>query len=177
LIVIKDEGGGMTKNKLLEILKGALLLEHKGKALYMSVIESSKVKEVRDLFSLLAKEEGKHINVLNKQFSRISKGEGFDISDIKDTHAETSEAVLTDVIKESVSGAGYEAAVISAALEFEKNSVKYYSEHAEGAQSEDEEKLFEWLRDWEKGHMMMLARIDNDLKEKIWFDNQFWPLD
>jgi rubrerythrin len=167
----------MPNNKLLEILKGAILLEHKGRSLYNSVIESSKVKEVRDLFSLLAKEEEKHIDILNKQFSRVSKGEGFDISEIKDTHAETSEAVLTDIIKESVSGAGYEAAVISAALEFEKNSVKYYSEHAEGAQSEDEKKLFEWLSDWEKGHMMMLARIDNDLKEKIWFDHQFWPLD
>ena len=167
----------MPNNKLLEILKGAILLEHKGRSLYNSVIESSKVKEVRDLFSLLAKEEEKHIDILNKQFSRVSKGEDFDISEIKDTHAETSEAVLTDIIKENVSGAGYEAAVISAALEFEKNSVKYYSEHAEGAQSEDEKKLFEWLRDWEKGHMMMLARIDNDLKEKIWFDHQFWPLD
>jgi len=162
---------------MLEILKGALLLEHKGRALYQSVVDSSKVEGVKDLFSLLAREEQKHINMLNKQFSRISKGEGFDVSDIKDSHAETSEAVLTDIIKENVSGAGYEAAVISAGLEFEKNSVKYYSEQAEKAQSEDEKKLFEWLRDWEKGHMMMLARIDDDLKEKIWFDHQFWPLD
>ncbi len=167
----------MPENKLIEILKGALLLEHKGRALYKSVIDSTKVKGVKDLFSLLAREEEKHIHMLNKQFSRLSKGGGFDITDIKDSHAETAEAVLTDIIKENVSGAGYEAAVISAALEFEKNSVRYYSDHAESARSEDEKKLFEWLRDWEKGHMMMLARIDNDLKEKIWFDHQFWPLD
>ena len=167
----------MTGNKLLEILKGAILLEHKGRALYKSVTDTSEVEGVKDLFSMLVREEEKHINVLNKQFSLISKGKGFDLSGIKDTHAETSEAVLTDIIKENVSGAGYEAAVISAALEFEKNSVRYYSDHAEAAQSEDEKALFEWLRDWEKGHMVMLARIDNDLKEKIWFDNQFWPLD
>jgi rubrerythrin len=167
----------MSENKILEILKGAILLEHKGRALYKSVIDTSQAQAVKDLFSMLAREEEKHINVLNKQFSRISKGEGFDLSGIKDSHAETSEAVLTDIIKENVSGAGYEAAVISAALEFEKNSVRYYSDHAEAAQSEDERALFTWLRDWEKGHMVMLARIDNDLKEKIWFDNQFWPLD
>ena len=167
----------MTGNKLLEILKGALLLEHKGRALYKSVTDTSKVQGVKELFTLLEKEEEKHINVLNKQFSRISKGKGFDLADIKNSYAETSEAVLTDIIKENVSGAGYEAAVISAALEFEKNSVRYYSDHAAAAQSEDEKSLFEWLRDWEKEHMVMLARIDNDLKEKIWFDNQFWPLD
>ncbi|MBD3415265.1 MAG: hypothetical protein GF421_12655 [Candidatus Aminicenantes bacterium] len=167
----------MSKDKVLEVLKGAILLEHKGKALYKSVIETSQVQGVKDLFSMLVNEEEKHIQMLNKQFSRISKGEGFDISGIKDSHAETSEAVLTDSIKENVTGAGYEAAVISAALEFEKNAVKYYSDHADKAQSEDEKKLFQWLRDWEKGHMMMLARIDDDLKEKIWFDHQFWPLD
>jgi len=68
------------------------------------------------------------VKVLNKQFSLISKRKGFDLYGIKDTQAETSEAVLTDIIKENVSGAGYEAAVISAALEFEKNSVRYYSD-------------------------------------------------
>jgi len=84
---------------------------------------------------------------------------------------------LTREIVKSISGAGYEAAVISAALDFEKNAVKYYSEHAEAAESAEEKKLFSWLTDWEKNHMLMLARLDNELKEKIWYDNQFWPLD
>ncbi|MFW6129153.1 MAG: ferritin-like domain-containing protein [Candidatus Aminicenantaceae bacterium] len=167
----------MSENQILEILKGAILLEHKGKALYNSVISTSQVQEVKDLFSMLAREEEKHIEVLNKQFSRISKGEDFDVSDIRDLHGETLEAVLTEKIKENISGAGYEAAVISAALEFEKKSVEYYSDQASKARSEDEKKLFKWLTDWEKDHMMMLARIDDELKEKIWFDNKFWPLD
>ncbi len=167
----------MSENQILEILKGAILLEHKGKALYESVIRASQVQEVKDLFSMLAREEEKHIEVLNKQYSLIYKGEDFDVSDIRDLHGETLEAVLSDKIKENISGAGYEAAVISAALEFEKKSVEYYSDQTSKARSEDAKKLFEWLTDWEKDHMMMLARIDDELKEKIWFDNKFWPLD
>ncbi len=167
----------MSEDKHLDILKGAILLEHRGKALYKSVAKSTEVEGVKELFKLLVREEDKHIKVLNKQFSRLSKGKSFDISDFGKDHASTQEAVMTEEIIKRVSGAGYEAAVISAALEFEKNAVKYYSEHAASAESESEKKLFSRLSDWEKNHMLMLARLDKELKEKIWFDNKFWPLD
>ena len=167
----------MTEIKTLDILKGAILLEHRGKALYESVVNTSKSEGVKELFNMLSREEDKHIGVLNNQFSRIAKGESFDVAGLEKEHASTQEAILTREIVKSISGAGYEAAVISAALDFEKNAVKYYSEHAEAAESAEEKKLFSWLTDWEKNHMLMLARLDNELKEKIWYDNQFWPLD
>jgi rubrerythrin len=67
--------------------------------------------------------------------------------------------------------------VISAAIEFEKKAVKYYSENSEKTASESEKKIFQWLAEWEKKHLHMLASIDKELKEKIWYDNRFWPLD
>ena len=167
----------MSESITLDILKGAILLEHRGKALYESVVKSSQSDGVKELFSMLSREEDKHIHVLKKQFSRIFKGESFDISELEKEHAKTHETIITDGIVKSVSGAGYEAAVIAAALEFEKRAVEFYSEHAATAESEEEKKLYSWLADWEKNHMLMMARLDNELKEKIWFDNQFWPLD
>jgi len=167
----------MAEEKTLDILKGAVLLEHRGRALYRSVIDSSPSEGVRELFNTLYREEEKHIDILTKQFARISKGESFDISELTDEHASLLDAVVTEKIVKRVSGAGYEAAVIAAALEFEKNAVKFYSDRASSAESKEEKKLFKWLTEWEKGHMLMLARLDNELKEKIWYDNQFWPLD
>jgi rubrerythrin len=167
----------MTDSISIDILKGAILLEHRGKALYESVVKSSGSDDVKQLFLLLSKEEDKHISVLKKQFSRLSKGESFDVAELETEHATTHEAVLTDKLVKDISGAGYEAAVIAAALEFEKKAVEYYSEHASQAESEEEKKLYGWLADWEKNHMLMMARLDNELKEKIWFDNQFWPMD
>ena len=167
----------MTETKTLDILKGAILLEHRGKALYESVVKTSESEGVKELFSMLSREEDKHIGVLEKQFSRIARGESFDIAELDKEHASTHEAIITQEIVKSISGAGYEAAVIAAALEFEKNAVKFYSEHASTAESEQEKKLYNWLTEWEKNHMMMMARLDNELKEKIWYDNQFWPLD
>jgi rubrerythrin len=167
----------MSDSNLLDILKGAILLEHRGKALYESVVKSSESPGVKELFAMLSQEEEKHIGMLEKQFSLIAKGGALAIDEFESKHASTPEDILTDKIIKNISGAGYEAAVIAAALEFEKNAVKFYSEHASTAQSPEEQKLFGWLADWEKNHMMMMARLDNELKEKIWYDNQFWPLD
>jgi len=164
-------------NKKLEIVKGAILLEHKGKALYESVTEASKVEGIKELFKMLVREEEKHIDILNKQYSRILKGENFDASDLELDDGTVTAAIMSDEVVKEVHGAGYEAAVISAALEFEKNAVNFYSKQAEEAETEEEEKLYGWLVRWEKTHMMMLAKLDNEIKEQIWYDNQFWPLD
>ncbi len=167
----------MTETTLLDILKGAILLEHRGKALYESVAGSSGSDAVKGLFKMLSREEDKHIRILSTQFARAAKGEPLDTAGLEKEHAATHEAILTKKIVADISGAGYEAAVIAAALEFEKNAVKFYSQHASEAKSAEEKKLYRWLTEWEQNHMLMLARLDNELKEKIWYDNQFWPLD
>ena len=167
----------MNGDNKLDILKGAILLEHRGKALYESVVQSSASQAVKDLFSFLAKEEDKHIEVLTSQFVQIKKGTPFDLAEVDLTAPPSHENIMTDKIITQVSGAGYEAAAISAALEFEKNAVTFYSQQESAADSEEEKKLFKWLTEWEKGHMEMLADLDNQLREQIWYDNQFWPLD
>jgi rubrerythrin len=167
----------MNEDRSEDILKGALLLEYRGKALYESVTKNSKVKEVIDLFSMLREEEEKHIDFLKTQFSRLSKGEEFDVSGLDKDHDQTVKGVLSEAIVGQISGAGYEAAVISAALELEKKAVTYYTQQADSAASMEEEKVYRWLAKWEKTHMRMLAELDKELKEKIWYDNQFWPLD
>lgn len=164
-------------DKRLEIVKSALLLEHKGKALYESVADVSKIEGVRELFKMLVREEGKHIDLLTKQYSRVLKGESLDASDLEEGDATVTAEIFSDEVVKEVHGAGYEAAVISAALEFEKNAVNFYSKQAEEAEFEGEQKLYMWLVRWEKTHMMMLAKLDNEIKEQIWYDNQFWPLD
>jgi rubrerythrin len=167
----------MEKNKRVDIVKEAILLEHKGRALYESVAKTAAVEGVRELFDMLVREEETHIQILTKQYSNLVKGEDFDASGLDKSGDTVTATVISDAVVKEIFGAGYEAAVISAALEFEKNAVKYYSENAERAKSEDEKKLYRWLTKWEQTHMMMLAKLDNEIKEQIWYDNQFWPLD
>jgi rubrerythrin len=166
----------MTENKTLDIIKMAILLEHRGKALYESVAQKTEVAAVKELFEMLTEEEEKHIDILNKQFTLVSKGKAFDTGELDKIEGKTAKTVLSVKIVKGISGAGYEAAVIAAALEFEKNAVKYYGDQEAAASSPEEKKLFNWLVKWETEHMTMLAKIDDDLKEQIWYDNSFWPL-
>ena len=158
----------------LDIIKKAILLEHRGKALYESVVRSSQVDEVKELFELLASEEEKHIEILNSQFNRAANSEDFERLDLERAGKDTDPVMSQEIVK-AISGAGYEAAVIAAALEFEKKAVEFYSRRAESATMENEKKLYNWLTDWEKGHMEMLAELDKNLREQIWYDNSFWP--
>jgi rubrerythrin len=167
----------MDESKTLDIIKGAILLEHRGKALYESVAQKTAVEPVRELFEVLAAEETKHIEILNRQFVQVNKGRAFDISGMPDVKGAALDQVLSQKIVEEISAAGYEAAVIAAALEFEKNAVNYYSQHEAAADSPEEKKLYHWLVKWETEHMTMLAKIDRDIKEKVWYNNKFWPLD
>lgn len=164
------------QNKKLDIIKGAILLEHRGKALYESVVQSTKNEAVKELFQFLVKEEENHVELLNKQFSLVSKEDRFELGE-KPEETAIPDNVLTSEIVSGISGAGYEAAVIAAALDFEKKAVDFYSRHSESAVSDEEKKLYNWFAEWEKGHMLMMARLDQEIKEQVWYDNQFWPLD
>ncbi len=162
---------------VLDIVKSAILLEHKGKALYDSVVQTTEVAPVKELFSWLSEEEVKHIAFLEKQYKRLAKGEPLDASGFEPSHRETTDSVLSLEIVQSISGAGYEAAVISAALEFEKRAVEFYSQQEGKAEAPEQKDVFGWLAKWEITHLEMLARVDDELKEEIWHDNQFWPMD
>jgi rubrerythrin len=167
----------MTENNMLDIIKQAILLEHRGKALYESVAEKTEVAPVQELFEMLVEEEEKHIDILNKQFTLVANGKDLKTGELDKVQDITAKTVLSQGVVNGISAAGYEAAVIAAALEFEKNAVKYYGDQEAAANSPEEKKLFNWLVKWETEHMTMLAKIDDDLKEQVWYDNSFWPLD
>lgn len=164
------------KEKTLDIIKGALLLEYRGTALYKNAAEKSENEDVKEMFRMMEEEELKHVELLKKQFLLVSKGKDFDASGMAQIEEETAEVVLSDKITKAISGSGYEAAVISSALELEKKAVEYYSEKEKNATTDEERKLFNWLVKWEKEHMAMLAKLDNEIKEQVWYDNSFWPI-
>ena len=61
----------MGNDESVEILKGAILLEKRGKAFYESVAKGSKSGAVREIFEIMAGEETKHIKMLLKLHSEL----------------------------------------------------------------------------------------------------------
>ncbi len=165
----------MADTKEIEVLKTALLLEKRGRAFYQRISKDSESPAVRGLFAIMAEEEGKHIEVLTKQFAAFSaKGEFPEQEPEEDARSAVAE-ILSSEIRGQISAAGYEAAAISAAIEMEKRAVAVYSGRAEASDDPRERKLYSWLARWETGHLRFLAEINDELLEEVWYESGFWP--
>ena len=160
----------------VDILKEAILLERRGKAFYTTAARQTESDAARKIFEMMAAEEDEHIEFLSKQFAYYEKNKAFmkvdDSANVDDT---TVMEILSEEIKKQVSAAGFEAAAISAAMDFETRAVQIYSERAESATDTNEKEMYQMLADWEKGHHFWLHKINEDLREQVWYDNSFWP--
>lgn len=167
----------MEKNKAVEILKEAILLERRGKAFYAQAAATTQSEAAKKIFSMMSEEEDDHIRYLSTQFQHYLKTEQF-------LHPEPPPAnpdeevvmkVLSEEFKKQVNAASYEAAAIAAAMDFEMRAVKIYTDRAKESTDPNEKELYQILADWEKGHHEILRHLNDELKEAIWSDNQFWP--
>jgi rubrerythrin len=160
----------------VEILKTAILMEKRGQALYRTVAGQTQIPEVKDIFELMANEEQIHAEFLSKHL--VEYGQNKSLAAINLPH-EADLAIVNMILakdlKKKIAAAGFEAAAISAAIDMETNAIKIYSDRAAEATDPNEKALFTWLSDWEKGHHKLLSQLDNELKEEVWYDNNFWP--
>jgi len=159
-----------------DILKTAILLELRGKAFYSTSARESKSESVRKIFTMMSEEEDEHVAFLSRQFAEYEKTGKF-AQNIVHAHPDDAEAalILSDKVKSEISAAGYEAAAISAAIDFENRAVEIYQGRADEATDQNEKEMYQMLADWERTHFRLLHKLDEDLKEQIWNDNNFWP--
>ncbi len=152
-------------------------MEHRGKSLYEQVASQTKNEDVRKIFNVMAQEEQTHIDFLQKQLKHYGKEGSFDKNDLEKApgYDAIANTILTDDMVEDISGSGFEAAAISAAIDMENKSVEAYAGRAAETTDPNEKELFEWLANWEKGHHKLLIDLNHQLTEKVWYDNNFWP--
>ncbi len=159
-----------------DILKTAILLERKGKAFYTQVARQTESKSVQQIFETMAEEENAHIEFLSKQFKHYEANHEFMKNELhKDVDETDVERILSEKVKNEISAASFEAAAISASIDFENKAIEVYTERANAATDPNEKEMYQMLADWEKTHHRLLHRLNEDLKEQIWNDNQFWP--
>jgi len=160
-----------------DILKEAILLERRGKEFYSKVAEKSDSKSAKQIFEMMAREEEQHIKYLSVQFGHFSRTDEFlkpeEVEE--DPNEEIALKVLTEEFKKEVSAASFEAAAISAAIDFETRAVKLYTERAQEATDQNERDMYTMLANWEMGHQKSLHDLNDSLKEQVWNDNSFWP--
>lgn len=166
----------MEKNTALDILKTAILLEKRGKAFYETVAAKTDDEDVKKIFSIMAKEEQLHIEFLSQHYKNFEQSGNFKKVGMQPKADESvADMVLSKEISKRISAAGFEAAAISAAIDMETKAIEVYSSRAKESSDPVEKELFNFLADWEKSHHKILHELNEELKEKIWYDNQFWP--
>jgi rubrerythrin len=165
----------MSQEQALDIIKGAILLERKGKTFYETTARNTKSNAVKEIFETMAAEEQKHIKILSQHYESLVRSGKLSKVKYDEQPYQISTAVLTRQIREQISAASFEAAAITAAMAMEDNAVRLYSQRAQTTTNPLEKELFDWLSNWEKTHLQFLSDLDNELKESVWYDNQFWP--
>jgi rubrerythrin len=162
------------KNTALDILKTAILLERRGKAFYTQAARNSQSKSARKIFETMAEEENEHIAFLTEQARNYVENKTF-VHPEPHIEDHSEDEILTEQIKKEIDAASYEAAAISAAIDFENRAIEVYSSRAKEATDPVEKEVYQMLAEWEQGHHHLLHRLNEDLKEEIWNDNSFWP--
>ena len=160
----------------LDILKEAILLERRGRAFYQKVAGQTQNEAVREFFETMVAEENQHMEILAAQLKAYRANHTFAPLDAADAQSQPlPDLVLSDEVKQQLATADFEAAAISAAMLMEERAVKLYGARAAATDDAQEKALYQWLTNWEEGHLSFLADLDKDLKAVIWDDNQFWP--
>jgi rubrerythrin len=159
-----------------DILKTAILLERRGKAFYSTAARQSGSEAVRKIFTIMAEEEDTHIEFLSRQYAEYHKSGKFVKNDMESRVDDTEASmILSEQVKKEISAAGFEAAAISAAIDFENRAIEVYQGRANEASDPNEKEMYQMLADWERTHHRLLFKLNEDLKEQVWYDNNFWP--
>jgi len=173
--VISSAGKMAVKEEKVEtpedVLKGAILLEERGKAFYEHAALSAQNPGVKEIFSILAREEERHKEYLAKAFAEFLRTGKVTLTS---QPVDVTAAVLTPEIKKEIEAAGFEAAAIYAGMALEEKAVAFYAEKAKTAPHELA-KLYESLAKWEQSHLDLLAALDEELRQRVWHERGFWP--
>ena len=159
----------------LDILKNAILMERQGKAFYEHVAIMTQSDAVRNIFAFMAKEEQLHIEQLSDQYAHFMRYNSLEFKEFSMGDTGFVAKILTKGICNQINAASFEAAAISAAIDFENKAIEVYSKSAIETNDAAQKAVFTWLAEWEMGHLMILDQLNEELKEAVWYDNNFWP--
>lgn len=158
-----------------DVLKGAMLLEERGKAFYEHAAQEAQSPGVREVFTILAEEEERHRQYLARALADFLKTGNVGAVELGQGPVDVTKAVLTPEVVAGISAAGFEAAAIYAGMALEDRAVSFYREKAQGA-PQALASLYESLARWEQTHLDLLTSLNEDLRLRIWYDRRFWPV-
>lgn len=162
----------------LDAVKRAIMLEVHGLRFYEVAATRCTSQAARELFQDLAKDEVRHRQELEKQFRHLFKGEKMDFLP-QESHKDLRfrDPVIGTDLKQRVEEAWFDSAALSIGVMLEKKAMAYYRKRELACSDKATRELFGWLARWEKTHLDRLTALERAMREEIWHESRFWPLD
>ncbi len=148
--------------ELMNILEQALQLEEKGKTFYLDAAERSTDAETEAMYRLLAEDEVKHYQYIQRQYEDLKAGKGWAaIPEMASVEALETASLIFPEGKEAMDAlpddASEEDAMIFA-LSVEDKSFTMYRDGAEQAEDSEAEQMFLQLASAEHTHFNVLMQ-------------------
>ena len=165
------------KSAPLKAIKDALMVEIKGNELYSHAAQKATHPDVKAMFEMLARDEVKHLEILQAQFKSLMKDGHVDLSVIDPSEVEKStREIITEGFQKSVERRDFEMAVISIGCDLEASAISHYKKKAAETDDKDLKQLFDWLVKWETRHLEQLRAVESFYQEGYWAERGFAPM-
>jgi rubrerythrin len=154
--------------RVLESLNWGISAEIKSYVFYTEAARQAAVKDFKDTLLTLAAEEKNHYQILERQhhslitserwvsYNDILKQEG--LPEINEEMAATHKALLDSVRK-----AGDQRRILDIAMGLEREAHEMFTQAAGRAVNPDEKKTFEYLANFELGHIRVIQKMIDSL--------------
>ncbi len=160
-----------------EVLKKAYQIEVDGYTFYSMAADRAEKPAVQELFDKLARDEVQHKAYLQSVMGSFEdKGvEAFNIHRRDPDLKAFSGTIYTDGFREQARGADFEMGVLSIGMTLETRAIQYFTGAAKSASEDEVRDFYQFLADWEKGHLEALQKLYGGVREDHWADGGFSP--
>lgn len=169
----------MQKEQALAGLKIALQTELNGIQFYKMAAEKTEDKKGKEVFAMLAQDEVKHFNEIQKHFQSLAQSSKWapSISLGEASMIFKGESpIFSQELKSRVKEKHFEMSALSIGALLESHSIDFYRKMKEETDDQIAKQLFEKLQRWEEKHLEAITKQLDLLKEEYWAEQKFTPL-
>ena len=160
-----------------EVLKKAYQIEVDGYTFYSMAADRAEKPAVQELFDKLANDEVQHKAYIKSVMgSYEDKGvEAFTIHRRDPDLKAFTNTIYTEAFKAQARDADFEMGVLSIGMTLETRAIQYFTGAAKSASEDEVRDFYQFLADWEKGHLDALQKLYGGVREDYWADGGFSP--
>ena len=160
-----------------EVLKKAYQIEVDGYTFYSMAADRAEKPAVQELFDKLANDEVQHKAYIKSVMgSYEDKGvEAFAIHRRDPDLRAFTDTIYTEAFKAQARDADFEMGVLSIGMTLETRAIQYFTGAAKSASEDEVRDFYQFLADWEKGHLEALQKLHTGVREDFWADGGFSP--